>query len=78
MVLGLSLICGGGISNLLDRVAFGGTVVDFVYLNLGGYRTGIFNVADVAISLGAALFLVGAVWRLLSGRSRREQCLENA
>jgi signal peptidase II len=46
LVIGLSLICGGSLSNLLDRVAFGGYVVDFLSLGWGGFRTAIFNVAD--------------------------------
>lgn len=71
LLVGLSLICGGGVSNLLDRVMFGGTVVDFVMLKLGGYRTGVFNLADVAISLGAVLVLVAALWRLLGGPCER-------
>jgi len=71
LLVGLSLICGGGASNLLDRVLFGGTVVDFVIVNLGGYRTGVFNLADVAIGLGAVLLLVAAIWRLLGGPRKR-------
>jgi signal peptidase II len=53
-LVGLALFVAGGISNLLDRVAHG-TVVDFMNVGLGPVRTGIFNVADVAIMLGAAL-----------------------
>jgi signal peptidase II len=49
----LSLIAGGGLSNLIDRIAYGGYVVDFLNIGLGGLRTGIFNVADVAIMVGA-------------------------
>jgi signal peptidase II len=54
-----SLILGGGISNLLDRLANDGKVIDFLNLGVGGIRTGIFNLADVAILAGivALLFL---------------------
>jgi len=51
--LALSLILGGGIGNLIDRIVHQGRVIDFLNLGIGPVRTGIFNVADVAISLGA-------------------------
>ena len=53
-LFGLALFIGGGASNLADRLARG-TVTDFINVGLGSVRTGIFNVADVAIMLGAAL-----------------------
>ena len=56
-VIGLSLICGGGIGNLIDRIAYDGAVVDFLNLGIGPLRTGIFNIADVAVSFGAILIL---------------------
>src|SRR5436309_5181116 len=46
----LALALGGGLGNLIDRVARG-VVVDFVSLGIGPLRTGIFNFADVAITL---------------------------
>jgi signal peptidase II len=55
--LGLSLIWAGGISNLIDRVAHG-HVADFLNLGIGPLRTGIFNVADVAITCGVGLILL--------------------
>jgi signal peptidase II len=64
-VTGLSLFCGGSLSNLLDRVAFGGNVVDFLSLGWGGFRTAIFNVADAAIAAGLILFAAAGVWSLL-------------
>lgn len=57
-VVALSLVLGGGLSNLYDRVFNDGAVVDFLNLGLGGLRTGIFNVADVAISTGVILLLI--------------------
>jgi signal peptidase II len=53
-VLGLALFVAGGASNLLDRFAYG-TVVDFMNVGLGPVRTGIFNVADIAILLGVGI-----------------------
>jgi len=52
--LGPALLWAGGISNLADRVTRG-SVVDFLNLGLGPLRTGIFNVADVAITAGVVL-----------------------
>jgi signal peptidase II len=54
----LSLIAGGGLSNLIDRIAYGGYVIDFLNIGLGGLRTGIFNIADVAIMVGAISLIV--------------------
>ncbi len=48
----ISLIVGGGISNLIDRL-LQGSVTDFLNVGLGSLRTGIFNIADVAIMAGA-------------------------
>jgi signal peptidase II len=55
---GVALMWGGGASNLIDRAARG-HVVDFLNLGVGSLRTGIFNVADVAVLLGAVLIVVG-------------------
>lgn len=56
--IGLSLICGGGIGNLVDRIIYDGYVRDFMNVGIGGLRTGIFNVADVAITVGVVLVLM--------------------
>lgn len=53
----LALVCAGGASNLIDRVMNDGRVVDFLNLGIGPLRTGIFNVADMAI-MGAAICLL--------------------
>ena len=57
-LLSFSMLLSGGIGNLIDRLRFGGLVIDFLTLGIGPLRTGIFNVADVAISVGAILLLV--------------------
>ena len=54
--LGMIVAVGGGIGNVIDRIAHG-AVVDFVSLGIGPLRTGIFNLADVAIIAGLLLFL---------------------
>ncbi|MBM4259806.1 MAG: signal peptidase II [Deltaproteobacteria bacterium] len=54
----LSLVCAGGIGNLIDRIAYDGRVVDFLNVGIGPLRTGIFNVADMAITFGALALLL--------------------
>jgi len=53
---GLVLFLAGGLSNLTDRIAIGG-VIDFLNIGIGPLRTGIFNVADVAILAGVSMVL---------------------
>lgn len=60
--LGLALLAGGAVGNLIDRVAYDGAVVDFVSVGLGSLRTGIFNLADVAIIAGVILVALQG-WR---------------
>ena len=53
----VSLVLGGGLSNLADRIIHDGQVVDFMNVGLGGIRTGIFNVADLFITAGTGLLI---------------------
>ena len=55
--LALALVLGGALGNLIDRVAYG-YVVDFLDFYWGSYHFPAFNVADSAISVGAALLLL--------------------
>ena len=64
--VGLSLLAGGGVGNLIDRIFNDGAVIDFVRLGVGSLRTGVFNLADVAIVVGVILLLLG------TARGRRE------
>ncbi len=57
-MISLALVVGGGIGNLIDRIFNEGRVIDFMNMGIGPLRTGIFNVADIAISLGAVLLCV--------------------
>ncbi len=57
MWLALSFILAGGIGNLIDRVRFDGHVIDFLNMGIGNLRTGIFNVADIAITAGFLMLL---------------------
>jgi signal peptidase II len=63
--IGLSLLAGGGVGNLADRVANNGAVTDFVRLGIGPLRTGIFNMADVAIVAGV---LALGLWSAFGAR----------
>ncbi|MBK8987138.1 MAG: signal peptidase II [Chloroflexi bacterium] len=56
-LLGWSLVIGGGFGNLIDRALYQGWVVDFMNVGVGRLRTGIFNVADVAIMVGLGIVL---------------------
>jgi signal peptidase II len=58
--VGLALVLAGGLCNWVDRLG-DGRVIDFVNLGIGGLRTGIFNVADVAITVGVALLLYSGI-----------------
>lgn len=59
-VAAFAVLAAGGLSNWIDRVANEGRVVDFLILGAGSLRTGVFNVADVAIVAAIPLlFLAG-------------------
>jgi signal peptidase II len=57
LLIGASLVVAGGASNWVDRLVQG-SVVDFLNIGVGPLRTGIFNVADMAIMLGVAVLLL--------------------
>jgi len=56
LATGISLILGGAVGNLIDRVRFG-KVVDFLDFYLAGFHWPAFNVADSAVSVGIAIYL---------------------
>lgn len=60
-IVGVALLVGGGLSNLIDRVLYEGAVIDFMVLGQGSLKTGVFNVADVAIMAGVGVALVGSI-----------------
>jgi signal peptidase II len=57
LCLGLALILGGAVGNLIDRLRFG-HVVDFLDFHALGWHWPAFNVADAAISVGAVLLIL--------------------
>lgn len=69
--LGLSLILGGLISNLSDRV-FLGYVRDFFDFKIFGYDFAIFNVGDIAIVIGCLVYFIGIIMEDKSEASSRK------
>jgi signal peptidase II len=61
-VIAISLVTGGALGNLLDRLRSSRGVVDFVDVGIGTSRWPTFNVADMAISCGAILLAI-VLWR---------------
>ena len=66
--ISLSLVLGGAIGNLLDRIQFG-KVIDFIDLFVGRWHWPSFNVADSALTVGIILFLIS---NLKHGRETKE------
>lgn len=58
-LVALSLVAGGAVGNLVDRVTTG-AVTDFLAVYLGSYRWPDFNLADSALVVGIGLFLLDA------------------
>ncbi|MEN8144606.1 MAG: signal peptidase II [Gemmatimonadota bacterium] len=52
-----ALVSGGAIGNILDRIRYERGVVDFLDVGIGTHRFYVFNVADMAVSVGAVLLL---------------------
>ena len=69
--MGLSLILGGAIGNLYDRI-FQGYVIDFISLHYQNYFFPAFNLADSAITLGAAILIIDMLF-LESKRKKSEE-----
>jgi signal peptidase II len=60
-IIGLSLVMGGAAGNLYDRIVHG-MVTDFLEFYTGDWRFAAFNIADSAITVGAALLIID-MWR---------------
>ena len=58
-IIGFSLIIGGGVGNIFDRIVYG-SVTDFLYLNFEFFKTGIFNIADLSVTIGMILILISS------------------
>jgi signal peptidase II len=62
-----ALVAAGGAGNLWDRIVSGGWVMDFMNVGVGPLRTGIFNVADLAIVAGVVLLVLSPANRARRG-----------
>lgn len=56
VILALTLVIGGALSNVIDRIAYG-AVVDFIDIHAFGWHWPAFNIADMAIVVGTAMLL---------------------
>jgi len=59
VIFAFALLFSGGIGNLMDRLMYSGHVVDFMNIGIGSLRTGIFNVADIAVTIGGLILIAG-------------------
>lgn len=68
--IAFSCIVGGGLSNVIDRFLFS-SVTDFFFIDLGGvFKTGIFNIADVAVTTGMLILVFNNF--ILNKKSKKE------
>lgn len=61
VAIALGLVLGGAVGNAIDRIRFG-AVVDFLDFHALGWHFWAFNLADSAITIGAAGLLLTALW----------------
>lgn len=73
-VLGINLILSGAIGNVIDRI-LEGRVTDFIDFYVGTWHYATFNVADIAISVGAALLILSELW--IKPRQAKKLAAEN-
>lgn len=67
-VIGYSLVIGGIIGNLIDRIVYG-YVIDFIDFRFGSYQFPLFNIADMCIVIGAFIIIV---WLLKNSIIKRK------
>jgi signal peptidase II len=58
VLFAISMLVGGGIGNLIDRILRHGYVIDFMNIRAWYFSTGIFNFADVEITAGIGMLLI--------------------
>jgi signal peptidase II len=54
----LAAIAGGALGNLVDRIFYGGLVVDFIDIGIGTHRFYTFNIADMGVTLGGVVLFI--------------------
>jgi signal peptidase II len=62
LLVSFSLIAGGALGNVIDRIRYG-EVVDFIDWHLGAHHWPSFNIADSAITIGVALLAIDMLFR---------------
>ena len=70
--IGLILVFGGAIGNLIDRVQIG-YVIDFIDWHYGGYHWPTFNIADVSISVGVGFLFIDMILQALNPPPEEEE-----
>lgn len=65
ILIALTLFLAGGVGNLIDRLVNDGHVIDFMNMGVGRLRTGVFNVADMALMAGVGILLFSSLLPLL-------------
>jgi signal peptidase II len=73
----LALVVGGGIGNMIDRVVLG-FVVDFIDFCLFDFWVWVFNIADAAVCVGAALFVLDMILEIVRDAKKPRHVSENA
>lgn len=56
-MVGICFVVGGGMGNIYDRIIYG-SVTDFLHIDFVVFQTGIFNMADVSVMVGAFIILI--------------------
>lgn len=71
-LVAIASVSGGAIGNLIDRVRSHRGVVDFLDFGVGNFRWPVFNVADIAVTMGALLLAV-SLWREEQEQIRQDE-----
>lgn len=73
VLIASSMIVGGGVGNLIDRAFRNGAVIDFVNVGIGNLRTGIFNVADMAVLFGCIFLFILIIYSSMQKNSEEQK-----
>ncbi len=71
-ILGLTFIIGGGMGNMIDRYLYQ-SVTDFMHIDFGFAKTGIFNMADVSVMVGVFILLFQYILPYLQKKKEVEE-----
>ena len=72
-----ALILGGAAGNLVDRVFYGGRVVDFIEMSWRGHVFPVYNFADMGVSIGATLLILALLREPGEGEAGESEAGEN-